>query len=170
MNANGGARRNILTIDPLDKLEVLRGLSSPIRIKILRLLHSNGPMNVNEISKRLKLPQSTIATNIQILKDSGLIHTETIKASKGRCQRRSNSRPPWRRKSRPVAARDVPAWQGARSSPLPCRRRAGGRLCRGNFPGLGIDCDVGIRSGLGDPGAPAAASGLRQPVTFAVQR
>jgi predicted transcriptional regulator len=81
--SNGGARRNILTIDPLDKLEVLRGLSSPIRIKILRLLHSNGPMNVNEISKALKLPQSTIATNIQILKDSELIHTETIKASKG---------------------------------------------------------------------------------------
>lgn len=83
MNANGGARRNILTIDPLDKLEVLRGLSSPIRIRILRLLHSNGPMNVNEISKALKLPQSTIATNVQILKDSELIQTETIKASKG---------------------------------------------------------------------------------------
>lgn len=84
MNANGGgARRNILTIDPLDKLEVLRGLSSPIRIKILRLLHSNGPMNVNEISKTLKLPQSTIATNVQILEDSELIRTETIKASKG---------------------------------------------------------------------------------------
>jgi len=83
VNANGGARRNILTIDPLDKLEVLRGLSSPIRIKILRLLHSNGPMNVNEISKTLKLPQSTIATNVQILEDSELIRTETIKASKG---------------------------------------------------------------------------------------
>lgn len=83
VNTNGGARRNILTIDPLDKLEVLRGLSSPIRIKILRLLHSNGPMNVNEISKTLKLPQSTIATNVQILEDSELIRTETIKASKG---------------------------------------------------------------------------------------
>jgi predicted transcriptional regulator len=83
VNANGGTRRNILSIDPLDKLEVLRGLSSPIRIKILRLLHSNGPMNVNEISKTLKLPQSTIATNVQILNDSELIRTETIKASKG---------------------------------------------------------------------------------------
>jgi predicted transcriptional regulator len=78
-----GPRRNILTVDPQDNLSVLRGLSSPIRLGILRLLHSNGPMNVNEISKALKLPQSTIATNIQVLEDSDLIRTETIKASKG---------------------------------------------------------------------------------------
>lgn len=81
--SDNGARRNILTVDPQDKLEVLKGLSSPIRIKILRLLHSNGPMNVNEISKALKLPQSTVATNIQILNDAELIRTETSKASKG---------------------------------------------------------------------------------------
>lgn len=79
----GSPRRNILTIDPQDKMEVLKGLSSPIRIQILRVLHANGPMNVNEIAKALKLPQSTIATNIQVLDDSGLIRTETIKASKG---------------------------------------------------------------------------------------
>ncbi len=79
----GSPRRNILTIDPKDSMEVLKGLSSPIRISILRLLHSNGPMNVNEISKALKLPQSTIATNIQVLDDADLIRTETIKASKG---------------------------------------------------------------------------------------
>jgi predicted transcriptional regulator len=79
----GSPRRNILTVDPQDNMEVLKGLSSPIRVRILRLLHSTGPMNVNEISKALKLPQSTIATNIQVLDDSGLIRTETIKASKG---------------------------------------------------------------------------------------
>lgn len=79
----GSPRRSILTIDPQDKMEVLKGLSSPIRIQILRVLHANGPMNVNEIAKALKLPQSTIATNIQVLDDSGLIRTETIKASKG---------------------------------------------------------------------------------------
>lgn len=79
----GSPRRNILTIDPQDKMEVLKGLSSPIRIQILRVLHANGPMNVNEIAKALKLPQSTIATNIQVLDDSGLIRTETIKARKG---------------------------------------------------------------------------------------
>jgi cytochrome c peroxidase len=40
------------------------------------------------------------------------------------CQRRSDSRPSWRSKSRPVGMNDAPAWQGARSGPLPCRRRA----------------------------------------------
>jgi predicted transcriptional regulator len=79
----GGTRRNILTIDPQDNMKVLKGLSSSIRIRILRLLHSNGPMNVNELSKALQLPQSTVATNVQVLKDSDLIRTETIKASKG---------------------------------------------------------------------------------------
>jgi len=78
-----GARRNILTVDPQDKIEVLRALASPIRIRILRLLHAKGPMNVNEISKLLKLPQSTIATNVQILNNAALIRTEMIKASKG---------------------------------------------------------------------------------------
>ena len=83
MIPSGGAHRNILTIDPQDNTDVLKGLSSPVRIKILRLLHANGPMNVNEISDALDLPQSTVATNIQVLDDSQLIRTETIKATKG---------------------------------------------------------------------------------------
>jgi predicted transcriptional regulator len=83
ISSSSGTARNILTIDPEDSMEVLKGLSSPIRVKILRLLHANGPMNVNDISKALKLPQSTIATNIQVLQDSDLIRTETVKASKG---------------------------------------------------------------------------------------
>jgi len=80
---SGGSRRNILTIDSQDGMEVLKGLSSPVRIRILRLLHANGPMNVNAISRALKLPQSTVATNVQVLEDSDLIRTETTKASKG---------------------------------------------------------------------------------------
>ncbi len=83
MSSPGGTRRNILTIDPEDNIEVLKGLSSPMRVRILRLLHANGPMNVNEISQALGLPQSTVATNVQVLSDSDLIRTETTKASKG---------------------------------------------------------------------------------------
>jgi predicted transcriptional regulator len=79
----GASQRNFLTVDPEDNLAVLKGLSSPARIKILRLLHLNGPMNVNEISAALALPQSTVATNIQVLETAELIRTETSKASKG---------------------------------------------------------------------------------------
>jgi predicted transcriptional regulator len=79
----GRAHRNFLTVDPEDNIGLLKGLSSPLRIKILRLLHANGPMNVNEISAALRLPQSTVATNVQVLEGTELIRTETSKASKG---------------------------------------------------------------------------------------
>ena len=44
---------------------------------------NRGKLNVNEISQRLGLPQSTVATNIQVLEKAGLLVTETINASKG---------------------------------------------------------------------------------------
>jgi predicted transcriptional regulator len=75
--------RNFLTINAMDGLEVLKGLSSPVRISILKLLHSRGPLNVNEISEALSLPQSTVATNVQVLESCDLIRTETAKATKG---------------------------------------------------------------------------------------
>jgi DNA-binding transcriptional ArsR family regulator len=75
--------RNFLTINATDGLEVLKGLSSPVRMNILKLLHSRGPLNVNEISDALSLPQSTVATNVQVLESCDLIRTETVKATKG---------------------------------------------------------------------------------------
>jgi len=75
--------RNFLVVDPEENLDVLKGLASPIRVKILKLLHVEGPLNGNEIAERLELPQSTVSTNIQILEGAGLIRTETQKARKG---------------------------------------------------------------------------------------
>jgi predicted transcriptional regulator len=80
--ANGGTR-HFLAVDPEDSIEVVRGLASPVRLRILKLLHVQGPMNVNAVSEALDLPQSTIATNVQILERSGLIRTRTVKARKG---------------------------------------------------------------------------------------
>jgi predicted transcriptional regulator len=74
---------NFLTIDPDDGMKVLKGLASPVRTRILKLLHDRGKLNVNEISHRLGLPQSTVATNIQVLEKAGLVATETINAKKG---------------------------------------------------------------------------------------
>ena len=74
---------HFLTIDSDDGIKVLRGLASPLRARILRLLHDSGRLNVNEISQRLDLPQSTVATNIQVLEKAGLIATETTNARKG---------------------------------------------------------------------------------------
>lgn len=63
--------------------EIMRGLASPVRLHILRLLRESGPMNVNDIGRALGLPQSTVATNVQVLEKVSLIRTETVKASKG---------------------------------------------------------------------------------------
>jgi predicted transcriptional regulator len=75
--------RSFLVVHPERQFEVVRGLSSPVRIRILRLLRRQGPLNVNQIAEALDLPQSTIATNVQILEDSELIVTELGKAAKG---------------------------------------------------------------------------------------
>ena len=75
--------RNFLLVDPEERADVLRGLASPVRVKILRALHMSGGLNVNDIASRLELPQSTVSSNLQILEEAGLIKTETQKARKG---------------------------------------------------------------------------------------
>jgi len=84
---------NFLTIDPDGGMDVLKGLASRVRVSILKLLHDRGKLNVNEISHQLGLPQSTVATNVQVLEEAGLIATETIRARKGQqkvCSARYN--------------------------------------------------------------------------------
>jgi len=75
--------RNFLVVDPEEKPEVLRALASDVRVRILKLLHLAGPLNINDIAGRLEEPQSTISSHVQILTDAGLIRTESQKAKKG---------------------------------------------------------------------------------------
>ena len=75
--------RNFLLVDPEERPDVLRGLASPVRVKILKALHLRGGLNVNDIADLLELPQSTVSSNLQILEEAGLIRTETQKARKG---------------------------------------------------------------------------------------
>jgi predicted transcriptional regulator len=74
---------DFLAIDPSRQFAVLHGLASPVRIRILRHLRQRGPLNVNQIAEGLGLPQSTVASNVQILEDVELIETEMGKARKG---------------------------------------------------------------------------------------
>lgn len=73
---------NILILDPERDQHIIRGLSSEIKLQILNRI-SSGPLNVNEISQALSVPQSTVATNILALEKTGLLRTENTKASKG---------------------------------------------------------------------------------------
>src|SRR5438046_470815 len=79
--------RSFLNVNPETQFEIVRGLASPVRVRILRLLRRRGPLNVNQISEALGMPQSTIATNIQILEESDLIDTETGRARRPRAGR-----------------------------------------------------------------------------------
>jgi predicted transcriptional regulator len=75
--------RNFLIVDPEEGQDVLKAFASAARVKVLKLLHTQGALNVNEIAQALDLPQSSVSANIQMLEDAGLIRTETQRAKKG---------------------------------------------------------------------------------------
>lgn len=75
--------KKFLIIDPETDHAVLKGIASPTRATMLKMLHDRGPMNVNDMAAALELPQSTVSTHIQILEDAGLLQSETQKARKG---------------------------------------------------------------------------------------
>jgi predicted transcriptional regulator len=74
--------QDIFVVNALEDIEVLKGLASEQRIRILQLLR-NEALNVNQLSTTLELPQSTVATNVLILEKAGLVRTETMPAKKG---------------------------------------------------------------------------------------
>jgi predicted transcriptional regulator len=73
----------IIVVDPLERLDILKSLASEVRLRILELLTRQGPRNVNQVAEELGLPQSTISSNIQVLVDAGLVQTRSAKARKG---------------------------------------------------------------------------------------
>ena len=84
VNEQTSVNSDILSISPDRDVDIVKALASMPRMQILRLLRHRGPLNVNEISEALDLPQSTVATNVQALESCGLIETRAMKANKGR--------------------------------------------------------------------------------------
>ena len=86
------------------------------------------------------------------------------------CQRRRDSRPAWRSKSRPVARWDADMTRGPIGPLVISAARTFGALRPGDLTGLGVDAVSGglvlLRPGCGAP----AAGGLFQAVAIAVQR
>lgn len=73
---------NMLMINPRQDVHILKALASEVRVKILSALQ-NGPMNINDLARVLGIPQSTAATNVQVLEQCGLVESEMQKATKG---------------------------------------------------------------------------------------
>lgn len=73
---------SILVLNTDKDLEVLKALSSELRIRILELLNGR-TLNVNEVAQALGIPQSTAAVNIEALEKAGLVRAENRKGKKG---------------------------------------------------------------------------------------
>lgn len=71
-----------LLLDSHTDAAAIKALSSDVRLSILNVLGDQAK-NVNEIAAELSLPQSTVATNVMLLVDAGLVQSENIKAKKG---------------------------------------------------------------------------------------
>jgi predicted transcriptional regulator len=79
-------QQRLLTVDFENSDRILNGLSSPTRQRIVQLI-SNRTLNINQIATELGLPQSTVATNVKILEDAGLIEASIRPAAKGGSQK-----------------------------------------------------------------------------------
>lgn len=63
-------------------LDVARALDHPVRLQIMNLLASGGK-NITEIAEALELTYTTVATNVKILEDAGLIITLLSSGKRG---------------------------------------------------------------------------------------
>lgn len=72
-----------LTVRVKDALPIAKALSTQLRIDMFLALMER-PLNIVEIADRFDLPVSTVASNINILEDAGLIITELLPGMRGR--------------------------------------------------------------------------------------
>lgn len=72
----------LMTDDEARLSEVCNALSSPVRIRILKLLYYNS-YNVKDIAEKLSIPPSSAALNIRILENADLIQTKQRPGSRG---------------------------------------------------------------------------------------
>jgi DNA-binding transcriptional ArsR family regulator len=54
---------------------VLKGIDHPLRLKILRMIHSKGETNVTDIYQRLRLEQSVASQHLRWLRTAGAVKT-----------------------------------------------------------------------------------------------
>jgi predicted transcriptional regulator len=72
----------IIFIDLLKDIDKLKALASEQRIQLLNLLRKQS-MNINDMAEVCSLPQSNVATNINILEKAGLVISEKVNAVRG---------------------------------------------------------------------------------------
>jgi predicted transcriptional regulator len=79
-------QQRLLTIDFSNSDRILGALVSATRRRIVQLIASR-TLNINQIAAELGLPQSTVATNVKILEEAGLIEVTVCAAARGGSQK-----------------------------------------------------------------------------------
>ncbi len=69
--------------NPKESLKIFEALASPVRLRILELLHDGSEMNINELAKKLEITNSALTMHIQKLSDCGLIRIRLSSFSRG---------------------------------------------------------------------------------------
>lgn len=60
----------------MDLVQLFKGLSDPIRLRITHLLCHQGELCVCHLTEALDLPQSTVSRHLTILRNSGVVLTD----------------------------------------------------------------------------------------------
>ncbi len=68
--------------DPERLRLVARALGSDVRLCILQALDER-PLNIEELSKQLRIPMSTVSNNVVVLEEAGLVRTERQNGVRG---------------------------------------------------------------------------------------
>jgi len=76
----------VLALSGLEAVEVLRGIASETRFRILSLL-SSGDMNIGELAEALQLAQPTVTRHINVLEAAGLVRGEISSGIQGQQKR-----------------------------------------------------------------------------------
>ena len=66
-----------------DAKEVLKALSTPMRLKIMELIFENDQLSMNDLAKALSLTNSAISMHVSKLEKAGLIHIYTTAGKRG---------------------------------------------------------------------------------------
>ncbi len=66
-----------------ESLKIFEALASPVRLKIIELLHDGSEMNINELAQNLELTNSALTMHIQKLSDCGLVRIRLSSFSRG---------------------------------------------------------------------------------------
>jgi DNA-binding transcriptional ArsR family regulator len=60
----------------VDCSEVLRVLSNPTRMQVVRTLLQNGPMHVGDVNSRLEVEPTLLSHHLRVLREAGLVEAE----------------------------------------------------------------------------------------------